>query len=235
MSQKKTGTAARSGDEPTTPPPSRGMLVALKALADAENAAKEHQLDAWAFAVSLGELHRLHASETDLRRLIAGKLIEHRYRSLHRGRRKEVVPSDHLELTSASRFVVTAAGRVYLDGVVLRPRWDLARRELWLGDVFIKRISRAATLVERILSAFEEDGWPPRIDDPLPRTYLAVPQQRLHNVVYKLNRSQSAIRFERDGTGEGVVWQVKAHFRGRAILGNKPADPTNNATPFSSN
>src|SRR5262249_44432444 len=48
-----------------------------------------------------------------------------------------------------------------------RPKWDADRRELWYGAVLCKRYRRPAPNQEKILAAFEEDGWPGRIDDPL--------------------------------------------------------------------
>jgi hypothetical protein len=59
-----------------------------------------------------------------------------------------------------------------------------------------------------ILRVFEEEGWPPRIDDPLDRAPDRDPQQRLHDAVRRLNGNQSRcrIRFSRDGTGQGILW-----------------------------
>jgi hypothetical protein len=56
--------------------------------------------------------------------------------------------------------------------------------------------------------AFEEDGWPPRIDDPLPQKLNQDPKSRLHDTIKCLNRNhrKRLIRFSGDGTGEGVVW-----------------------------
>jgi hypothetical protein len=49
-----------------------------------------------------------------------------------------------------------------------RPRWDKHLRELWLGPHLIKWFRVPAPDQERILDAFEEEGWPASIDDPLP-------------------------------------------------------------------
>jgi hypothetical protein len=47
-----------------------------------------------------------------------------------------------------------------------------------------------------------------------------VPRERLHNILLNLNRAQSAIKFFRDGTGEGITWKLKRHFRARAVVVN---------------
>lgn len=96
----------------------------------------------------------------------------------------------------------------------LTPRWDATRRELWLGNELVKRFRVPAEMQECILAAFEEDGWPPRIDDPLPpdERLRQTPQDRLHDVVENLNGHQleARIHFYRDGTGTGVCWELPA-------------------------
>ena len=60
---------------------------------------------------------------------------------------------------------------------------------------------------ETILSVFEEVGWQPHIDDPLSRQAGISSQKRLHDSVRRLNdQLQPLIRFECDGTGEGILW-----------------------------
>ena len=58
--------------------------------------------------------------------------------------------------------------------------------------------------------AFEEDGWPSRIDDALPPVVGLVTKRRLRDTIKSLNRRQKnrLIRFKGDGTGEGVCWQL---------------------------
>ena len=50
----------------------------------------------------------------------------------------------------------------------MRPKWNSNVGVLSFGVRIVKRFPRAARNQEIILSAFEEEGWPPRIDDPLP-------------------------------------------------------------------
>jgi hypothetical protein len=89
-----------------------------------------------------------------------------------------------------------------------KPNWDFRRKELRLGGCVIKQFRWSAANQEAILMAFEEDGWPPRIDDPLPPKLNQDSKRRLHDTIKCLNRSHKKrlIRFSGDGTGEGVLW-----------------------------
>jgi hypothetical protein len=89
------------------------------------------------------------------------------------------------------------------------PVWDEDRRELRLGRLVLKRFRRPAKNQEAILAAFEEEGWPTRIDSPITNSNDASAAERVHNAVKRLNRQvQPFIRFESDGSGEGVTWLV---------------------------
>src|SRR5207253_7022050 len=54
-----------------------------------------------------------------------------------------------------------------------------------------------------ILTAFEEENWPPHIDDPLPPAPEVSRKKRLNDTVFRLNEKQNnrLIRFESDRTG----------------------------------
>jgi hypothetical protein len=60
--------------------------------------------------------------------------------------------------------------------------------------------------------AFEEEGWPYRIDDPLPPKGETHPTTRLHDTIKWLNRNREhpLLRFLGDGTGEGLCWEPVA-------------------------
>ena len=126
-------------------------------------------------------------------------------------------------LTARSRFVLTHAGERLLkrwDGQIAGngpaerpappvPHWDADRRELWFIDQLVKSYRVPASCQEIILSAFEEECWPPRIDDPLPMVGGMDRHERLREAVKGLNRGQSTrlMVFRRDGTGAGVAWR----------------------------
>lgn len=90
------------------------------------------------------------------------------------------------------------------------PWWDPERCVLLLDGEVIKQIQRPVTARNqvRILNAFQEDCWRPRIDDPLPRLPEADGSRQLADAVRRLNQGLLRIRFRRDGTGEGIRWEV---------------------------
>jgi hypothetical protein len=85
-----------------------------------------------------------------------------------------------------------------------RPRWDRANRELWYGNTLCARYKRPAPNQHLLLQAFEELGWPERIDDPLPRGRRA---DTISDLQATLKAHHSAIVIERDGSGTGFTWR----------------------------
>jgi hypothetical protein len=98
-----------------------------------------------------------------------------------------------------------------------RPWWDGELRELWYRDCLVKRYRVPAPNQELILEAFHEEGWPKRIDDPLPPCDGLDPKQRLRDSIKALNRNRKSdrLRFLGDGNSEGVVWEDRTRFRSR--------------------
>jgi hypothetical protein len=89
------------------------------------------------------------------------------------------------------------------------PHWDADLRELRVNGDLVKRFKLPCPNQELVLAAFEEDRWPPRIDDPLPPAPNRDPKRRLHDTINSLNRNQKTplMRFLGDGTGQGVLWK----------------------------
>ena len=106
-----------------------------------------------------------------------------------------------------SKFVEDARRSFNSD---VRPKWDRDRRELRLGGHLVKVFKLPSPMQEAILMAFEEEHWPPKIDDPLPVHPDLIPKRRLHDTIKGLNRNQKSclIRFTGDGTGEGIRWEL---------------------------
>jgi hypothetical protein len=79
-----------------------------------------------------------------------------------------------------------------------------------LGEKVVKEFKLPASNQATILMTFEEDGWPRRIDDPLPPALNCDPKHRLHDTIKNLNRNQkiSLLRFMGDGTGRGILWEI---------------------------
>ena len=90
------------------------------------------------------------------------------------------------------------------------PRWCPDSKELRFDGKVVKRFRWRAMNQETVLTAFQEDGWPITIDDPLPPKMELDPKRRLHDTIKALNQNQefAAIRFHGNGTGEGVRWQI---------------------------
>ncbi len=89
------------------------------------------------------------------------------------------------------------------------PRWDCQRMELCVGGLIVKQYKLPAPNQEMILMAFEEEGWPHRIDDPIPPRRDHDPKRRLHDTINSLNRNQKnpLLHFLGDGSGQGVRWE----------------------------
>lgn len=85
-----------------------------------------------------------------------------------------------------------------------QPRWDSDKRELWYGETLCRRFKRVPPNQAKILEAFHEEGWPQSIADPLPPGKLADTMGDL-----QAGLRDSPITFERDGTGEGILWRKR--------------------------
>ena len=90
------------------------------------------------------------------------------------------------------------------------PNWDRDTRTFLVGQDLIKRFRVPSANQEAVLDAFQEEGWPPSIDDPLPPSPDLQPKRRLHDTIkcLNLNQVQALIRFRGDGTGQRVLWEL---------------------------
>jgi hypothetical protein len=91
-----------------------------------------------------------------------------------------------------------------------KPQWDPIRHELRLGERLIKRFRHRSPNQEAILAAFEEEGWPRQVDDPLTPVEDGDPKRRLNDTIKGLNHHQEnpLMRFHGDGTGEAIFWET---------------------------
>lgn len=114
----------------------------------------------------------------------------------------------YLTSSSAAYFRrVLGEGPLDVRDHVAIPKWNKDRCELWFKGRVVRRIisSTIATRSVLMLDAFEEDGWPPRIDDPLSK---GPNPGRLRSAIAQLNRGLSGIVFAADGTGKGIRWRA---------------------------
>jgi hypothetical protein len=177
------------------------------------------------------ELREAGLTNTDLRLMLCQGFVEHRVEHLDaRSPRRSFRRLNSLALPDHTCFVLTPSGAEFLAKCTVRadpghgggvgprgskesvPRWDVNRRQLWRCGVLIKQYRVPALNQETVLCAFEEEGWPARIDDPLPQVKDQDPRSRLRETIRSLNRNQSnpLIQFQGDGNGTGILWDAVA-------------------------
>jgi len=201
------------------------MWLALRQLLKAHDTARHLNLSRWEFAVEIDALEKAGCDHNDLRALICQGLVEHALELTTRpAKRRCLRRMPGLRLTPKSCFVLSDWGvavstqnqTLSANGFSTAPRacsplpvWDAARRELRLEQVVLKRFRQPAKNQEAILAAFQEEDWPPRIDSPIPGGNDENALERLHDAVRRLNHQiNGLVRFECDGTGEGVMWRI---------------------------
>jgi hypothetical protein len=102
------------------------------------------------------------------------------------------------------------------------PSWDGDRNVLWFDGQLVKQFKVPSPNQESILAAFEEDGWPPAIDDPLPPKPEMEQKRRLRATIQSLNahHKKRVLHFRGDGSGQRVLWEAVARcaaFPGRRL------------------
>lgn len=214
----------------------------LRALLKAWQFSQDAQQSPWEFAVEIAALHHAGLTDNDLRWLLHKRYAEHAA-ELKRAQRAERVfgKIGSGRFTAESCFVLTAAGAeriLRIDAAAQIPRpsriqvaskakpvWDPVLRELRYQGQVVKRFRVPAPNQELILSAFQEERWPPRIDDPLPPCEEIDPKKRLNAVIQSLNRCQinRLIHFGGNGEADGVVWKVLAVVRERSSVASNKA------------
>lgn len=105
-----------------------------------------------------------------------------------------------------------------------KPTWIAAVRELRVGQTLLKLFRSKAPTQEIVLAAFEEDGWPRRIDDPLAPKPLTESKHRLRATIQSLNRyhEKPMIHFRADGSGEGIVWEWHDPVNAKSLVEKAP-------------
>ncbi len=123
----------------------------------------------------------------------------------------DLVPSGE-EIQSTSTVGPTDGLTTPVVSEELKPTWD--NRELRLGSKLIKRFRQKVGNQEIVLAAFQEEGWPHSIDDPLSPAKgrwedPIAPDKRRRDTVRGLNskhQNENLIRFET--CGETIVWEL---------------------------
>ena len=226
------------------------LAAGLEQLLRAYQYALNAELGLWDFAVEIETLVQVGFTVSDLRWLACMGFVEHAREitsSSMSGRQFKA--SGKLTFHRRSCFVLTPAGAEIarevcknssglilhgsnlrrstgrLKAPQLRPRWDSDRHRLYLGSTIVKEFRLPAANQETILMSFEEEGWPPRIDDPLPPGPDTDSKNRLHDTIKSLNRNQKhfLLRFMGDGTGQGIRWERVVNRWKKSPIGNGAA------------
>jgi hypothetical protein len=200
---------------------SKPRNFALAYLLEAHETARELDRPTLEFACQLPALMTHGITEASLRWLLERGLAEHHMEitdSACRSRRFRRSANNHFQANSCLFLTDAGVGlaenhRLDLAPIangsgIQRPHFDTKRRILILGDQIVKQFRVPAANQELILTAFEEEDWPPHLNDPIPPAPEIDPKKRLHDTIDRLNRSQKTpmIRFHGDGTGQGVCW-----------------------------
>lgn len=200
------------------------VKTAVHKLASSLEYARDVECDPWQFAVEIERLDALGVSRGALRWLVVKGYAEHAVettrfndplRKFRQGR--------NLAFSEKSRFVITDAGLALLDGEWAGakhhrldspkspvPNWDAEGRVLCVKSHIVKQFRVPSPNQESVLSAFQEEGWPQFIHDPLSQNTDQPPKQRLRETIRGLNTNQKNVllRFRGDGTGERVGWEL---------------------------
>jgi hypothetical protein len=211
------------------------LQIALGLLLEAYDYAHQLERNVWDFAVEIETLRATGLSNSDLRWLQCKGYVVHAAETNPPGQDGRTFrQTGSLTFTKRTCFVLSEAGTVFARQLLETrgnrnepkkhatahpvrqsvrppvPKWDKERQELRLGDVIVKQFKVPAPNQELILASFEEEGWPPRIDDPLPPHPDQDAKRRLHDTIVTLNRHQRhpLIRFLGDGSGQGVRWEL---------------------------
>jgi hypothetical protein len=204
MNRPASGVRVRDAQEHSSIP------AALALLREARELALESGREVWEFAVEIGRLRSVGMTNGLLRRLLVGGHVEHRLETTgKRSRRRRFRRCAALALGATSCFVLTDQGECLPAACspVEKPRWDADGRQLWYRGLLVKQFRGQTGNQDVILDVFEEEGWPVRIDDPLPGKDGMDPKTRVRNTLTRLNRAQrnQLLRFEADGRG-GILW-----------------------------
>ena len=211
---------------PSTPLKQR-LRAGLAELALARQHAVDVRVDPWTFAIDIHALLALGLTKSDLRWLAEKGYVEHACEVTgprHTARRFR--PEASLAFSMRTRFILSQTGQLataeIADGREVLPRlaritaddddsphWDANARVLSVGGRAVKEYHVPSRNQEAVLAAFEEEGWPRIIDDPLVPADEQHPQHRLRETIKSLNASQKLrlIRFRGDGTGRRVFWE----------------------------
>jgi hypothetical protein len=185
--------------------------------------ARASKCSVWDFAVEFECLRAAGLTHSDLRYLWKLGVVEHGVETRARGKaRRAFRRLDGWAIGERTCVILTGPGASWLEAAPPapgaggigppgeKPHWDGVRRELRLGGHVVKRFRQPAACQELVLAAFEEEGWPPSILDPLPPWPGQDRKVRLRQCINNLNRWQKppTLHFFGNGGGKSVCWEL---------------------------
>lgn len=193
----------------------RSRQVALDLLETALLAAGQTGRERWQFAVEMATLAASGVGVTTLRELLCTGSIEHAIETTEPASRQRTFrPLRSLTFPSGTCFVLAdkAVGRHLPTATlpIIAPAWDPDARALIFGNHVVKRFKVPAAAQEAVLAAFQLQGWPSFIANPLADERNHKTRQQLHNTINALNRNRlyARLRFIGNGSGQTVGWKV---------------------------
>lgn len=205
---------------------SEGVWQVIRQLLQCRRYAADVGCDRWQFAVEIDRLEKLGVTSSDLRWLVLKGFLEHqRELTAADDRSRRFSPGANLRFAPDSSFLLAevavplveartevaslSAPSATIADRPLTPSWDSEDRVLRVGGIVVKEYRVRSPNQEAVLAAFQEEGWPRYVDDPLSPTPEQNPKQRLRDTIKWLNANQKnpMVRFRGDGTGERVGWR----------------------------
>ena len=183
----------------------------LQLLLEANEYSSDLTISPWEFSVDLAQARTMGINLNDLRWMIGRSWIQ-----CHQGESEaEDLRNATNEKSQSSRYIILDSGvtalRCVREGDASTaaihtvkvaqafggnfpkedstPQWNVERRELTVLGTVVKRFRWPAPNQETILSVFSEEGWPSRIEDPLPQGNGLDPKRRLGDTIKCLNLS----------------------------------------------
>jgi hypothetical protein len=86
------------------------------------------------------------------------------------------------------------------------PVWSRATAQLTYQGKVIRILNAKGKDIRLILDAFEEQGWPSRVDNPLPG---GKDSRKLRRAIENLNKFLTTLRFSADGAAAGILWHMR--------------------------
>ncbi len=212
----------------------RSVRSAFAQLAEADACARSTQCSPWDFAVEIETLIAAGLTTSDLRWLVWKGYLEHGYEVTRpHDVARRFCSCHNLAFAGRTCFVLTEAGvrLVAVQGppppdeprpagrrerpqsrrprAACVPLWDRDRRILRMDGCVVKQFRTPSPSQEVVLTAFEEQGWPAAIDDPLPPHPGHDAKRRLRSTIQNLNADQETplLHFRSDGAGQRILWR----------------------------